>query len=137
MFVSVADLVDQDYIPRETTVNIQSDETRGCTQYGSVDDNLSPILEDVEFYQISLTSDDDADVIPELAIASIFIEDNDGKISLIFVKTCYEKALMVLVYVALSKILMPFSLQYCQALLCPFQQLVSPSWKEMKETQQQ
>ena len=60
-------------------MNIQSDETRGCSdQYGAVDDNLSPILEDIEFYQISLTSDDNADVIPEHSVALIFIEDNDG-----------------------------------------------------------
>ena len=60
-------------------MNIQSDETRGCSdQYGAVDDNLLPILEDIEFYQISLTSDDNADVIPEHSVALIFIEDNDG-----------------------------------------------------------
>lgn len=96
LFVSVADAVDQDYVPRTIDVNIQSEETRGCTQYGSVDDNPSPILEDVEFYQISLTSDDAADVIPELAIANIFIEDNDGKRSLILSRHVMNKHLIVL-----------------------------------------
>ena len=67
-------------------MNIRSGETRGCSnnEYGSVDDNLSPILEDIEFYQISLTSDGNADVIPEHSVALIFIEDNDGK----FINIC-------------------------------------------------
>ena len=74
-----ADATGQDYIPRTIGVSIQSGDTLGCSdQYGSVDDNLSPILEGIEFYQISLTSDDNADVIPERSIAMIFIEDNDG-----------------------------------------------------------
>ena len=61
-------------------MNIQSEETRGCSdEYRAVDDNLSPILEDIEFYQISLTSDGNADVIPEHSVALIFIEDSDGK----------------------------------------------------------
>lgn len=78
-FVSAAGVVGQDYINRVITVSIPSGGTRGCTdQYGSVDDNLAPILEDIEFYQISLTSGDSADIIPERAIANIFIEDNDG-----------------------------------------------------------
>ena len=61
-------------------MTIESGDTRGCSnnEYGSVDDNLAPILEDIEFYQISLSSDDSADVDPDRSIAMIFIEDNDG-----------------------------------------------------------
>ena len=56
-----------------------------CAQFGALDDNLAPVLEDIEFYQISLTTDDNADVSPELALTNVFIEDNDGKF-LLYVK---------------------------------------------------
>ena len=53
-----------------------------CAPFRALDDDLAPILEDIEFYQISLTTDDNADVSPELALTNVFIEDNDGKLLL-------------------------------------------------------
>ena len=53
-----------------------------CVQFGSLDDNLAPILEEIEFYQITLTTDDSADVLAERSLADFFIEDNDGKVLL-------------------------------------------------------
>ena len=53
-----------------------------CVQFGALDDNLTPVLEEIEFYQITLTTDDNADVLAERSLANFFIEDNDGKVLL-------------------------------------------------------
>ena len=58
---------------------------RVCREFGTVDDNIDPILEDVEFYQILLTSDDNAVVAENRSVANIFIEDNDGQFFVLLV----------------------------------------------------
>ena len=49
-----------------------------CAMFGATDDNLRPVLEDIEFYQVSLSSTDSVDFEPGMDVADIFIEDNDG-----------------------------------------------------------
>ena len=44
----------------------------------TIDDLFGDILEDIELFQVILTSNDDADVRPEQSLANIFIIDNDG-----------------------------------------------------------
>ena len=54
-----------------------------CVQFGAIDDDIiAPLLEDIEFYQITLTTADNADIDPDLSIANVFIEDSDGKLFL-------------------------------------------------------
>ena len=43
-----------------------------CVQFGALDDNLTPVLEEIEFYQITLTTDDNADVLAERSLANFF-----------------------------------------------------------------
>ena len=66
-----------DYFAGESSEDLVAGSSQACVEFGSVDDNLEPILEDVEFYQISLTTDDNAGILPELSVADIFIIDND------------------------------------------------------------
>ena len=59
---------------------MQSGSIQVCVQFGAVDDIIVPVIEDIEFYQISLTTTDNiAQVLQELSVANVFIEDNDGK----------------------------------------------------------
>ena len=67
-----------DYLAGASSEELVSGSSQACVEFGALDDNLDPILEDVEFYQLSLTTDDNADIIPELSVADIFIIDNDG-----------------------------------------------------------
>ena len=60
-------------------MELGSTSSRVCGEFGSLDDNTDPILEDLEFYQIQLTTFDSTAVVAEnRSIANIFIEDNDG-----------------------------------------------------------
>ena len=67
-----------DYVAGEQSLVLSPGDSQVCGMFGSVDDAIEPILEEVEFYQIALTTDDSADVVPDRSIANIFIEDNDG-----------------------------------------------------------
>ena len=49
-----------------------------CENFGAIDDNLQPVLEGIEFYQLRLSTQDDAVIETGLETATIFIEDNDG-----------------------------------------------------------
>ena len=71
----------QDYFAGSTSRDLVAGSSQVCVEFGAVDDNLAPILEDTEFYQVVLSTDDDAIVIPELSTANIFIFDNDGMLS--------------------------------------------------------
>ena len=66
-----------DYWNQQTTTQFESESTEVCVRMEVIDDTL---IEDIEFYQISLTSDDSAEVVQELSVANVFIEDNDGKL---------------------------------------------------------
>ena len=77
-FFFAADPLNPDYRTENQMVNIGDGLNHVCGEFGSLDDNTDPILEDVEFYQILLTSDDNAVVAENRSIANIFIEDNDG-----------------------------------------------------------
>ena len=48
-----------------------------CASVRALDEH---VIEDLEFYQISLSSSDVADIVPELSLANVFIMDNDGKL---------------------------------------------------------
>ena len=61
----------------QESVDLMGD--RACGMFGSLDDNDAPILEELEFYQITLTVGDTAVVEPGSSVADIFIEDNDGQ----------------------------------------------------------
>ena len=74
-----ADPNGQDYSTDAQSRNLDGGAIEVCAQFGALDDDLAPVLEDTEFYQ---TTDDNADVSPELALTNVFIEDNDGKLSL-------------------------------------------------------
>ena len=67
-----------DYLAGVSSEELVSGSSQACVEFGALDDNLDPILEDVEFYQVSLTSDDNADILPDFSVADIFIIDNDG-----------------------------------------------------------
>ena len=74
-----ADLDNPDYLTDVQMVDLVDGSSRVCGMFGSLDDNIAPILEDVEFYQIELTTADTAEIMAGRSIANIFIEDNDGK----------------------------------------------------------
>ena len=77
-----ADLNGQDYSTEAQSRTLSGGALEVCAQFGASDDNINPVLEDTEFYQILLTTDDNADVLPERALTNVFIEDNDGKLFL-------------------------------------------------------
>ena len=75
-----ADPLNPDYRAENQMADLGDGINRVCRNFGTLDDNTDPILEDVEFYQIQLTTDDDNAVVAEnRSIANIFIEDNDGQ----------------------------------------------------------
>lgn len=59
-------------------MNLAAQAPQACEEFGAVDDNTDPVLEGIEFYQIEVTTLDNADIEPGREIATIFIEDNDG-----------------------------------------------------------
>ena len=67
----------EDYLAGPISADLLAGSTEACAMFGAIDDNLNPILEDTEFYQISLTVDN-ADIEPSQSVADIFIIDNDG-----------------------------------------------------------
>ena len=69
----------EDYFAGPTSVDLLAGSTEVCAMFGAIDDNLNPILEDIEFYQISLTTVDNADIEPSQSVADILIIDNDGE----------------------------------------------------------
>ena len=83
-YILSADMFDDpDYFETNWQMTIQSGSFQVCMRIGAIDDEL---IEDIEFYQISLTSDDSAEVVQELSVANVFIEDNDGKLIIIIIK---------------------------------------------------
>ena len=68
----------EDYLAGPISADLLAGSTEVCVMFGAIDDNLNPILEDTEFYQISLTTVDNADIEPSQSVADIFIIDNDG-----------------------------------------------------------
>ena len=68
----------EDYLAGPISVDLLEGSTEVCAMFGAIDDNLDPILEDIEFYQISLTTGDNADIEPNQSVADILIIDNDG-----------------------------------------------------------
>ena len=72
---------DQDYIPdsREETFNPRSLNQIACTTFIIIDDNIFPTLVEAdEFFVVTLTSNDNVDVILGESSANITIQDNDG-----------------------------------------------------------
>ena len=69
---------DPDYFIKNEQRTLQSGSTEVCVRFGVIDDIRNPLIEDIEFYQISLTADDGVQVLQELSVANVFIEDNDG-----------------------------------------------------------
>ena len=68
-----------DYIPSTVTEHFQPSTQNVCVNFVIVDDNLPPTLaEDDEYFLVSLSTNDNADVIPEQATATVIIQDNDG-----------------------------------------------------------
>ena len=50
-----------------------------CASFVIVDDNLPPtVAEDDEYFLVSLSTSDNADIIPEQTTARVVIRDNDG-----------------------------------------------------------
>ena len=83
-YILSADMFDDpDYSETDRQMTIQSGSIQVCMRIGVLDDEL---IEDIEFYQISLTSDDSAEVVQELSVANVFIEDNNGKLIIIIIK---------------------------------------------------
>ena len=68
----------EDYLAGPISVDLLEGSTEACAMFGAIDDNLNPILEEIEFYQISLTTGDNADIEPNQSVADILIIDNDG-----------------------------------------------------------
>ena len=69
----------EDYLAGAISVDLLAGSTEVCAMFGAIDDNLNPILEDIEFYQISLTTGDNADIETNQSVADILIIDNDGE----------------------------------------------------------
>ena len=72
-----ADINSQDYIVVSLRRDLDSTVSRVCASVRALDEH---VIEDLEFYQISLSSSDVADIVPELSLANVFIMDNDGKL---------------------------------------------------------
>ena len=79
-FCPVASVFSQDYLLLPESVVLTSGADFACGMFGSVDDNDAEILEELEFYQISLSTNDIAIIATGLSVANIFIEDNDGRL---------------------------------------------------------
>ena len=76
-----ADIMGQDYFVVTLNRDLESAISRVCASFGAFDDIVGEVLEDLEFYQISLTTpEDDAVVDPALSLAIVFIRDNDGRL---------------------------------------------------------
>ena len=76
-----AEIFVQDYIVVTLDLDLESAISRVCESFGAVNDVVGQVLEDLEFYQISLTTpEDDAVVDPALSLANVFIRDNDGRL---------------------------------------------------------
>ena len=59
--------------PRNPSTN------EACADFIIVDDNIPPIIaEDDEYFVVSLTSNDNVDVIADQSTARVVIHDNDG-----------------------------------------------------------
>ena len=76
----VASVVSQDYLLLPESVLLTPGADIACGMFGSVDDNGAEVLEELEFYQISLSTSDAAIIAPGRSVANIFIEDNDGRL---------------------------------------------------------
>ena len=70
-----------DYFSGPVEEALEAGNSQVCVPFGTIDDNDSPILEDIEFYQVSLSTNDNVDIVPELEIANVFIEDGDGMLN--------------------------------------------------------
>ena len=70
----------QDFLPRTLPLTLAAGASQACEDFGAADDNVFPgtFLEDIEFYQVQLSTQDNAFIEPGLQRATIFIEDNDG-----------------------------------------------------------
>ena len=80
------EITHQDYIAVSNPLTFnplsqQSSANPVCANFATIDDLLpqTVIVEDVEFFIVNLTSTDSVNIIPELATATVFIIDNDGK----------------------------------------------------------
>ena len=60
----------RDYTLTSESRTIQSGSTEVCAQFGAVDDIIIPVIEDIEFYQIS--PNNIAQVLQELSVANMF-----------------------------------------------------------------
>ena len=73
----------QDYFVLTLSGDLESAISRVCASFGTIDDTIivGKVLEDLEFYQISLTTpEENAVVDPALSLANVFIRDNDGRL---------------------------------------------------------
>ena len=92
-----------DYLAGASSEELVSGSSQACVEFGALDDILDPILEDVEFYKVSLTTDNNANIIPELSVADIFIIDNDGMLRHTIYMACLIRSeLTVCVFAAAS-----------------------------------
>ena len=78
LFLSIATGLQQDYVALSGNVELDVNSLRVRVTVATIDDLFGDILEDIELFQVILTSNDDADVRPEQSLANIFIIDNDG-----------------------------------------------------------
>ena len=87
-----ADSNGQDYlaITQQRTFNPLPGQTIAnpvCASFTTIDENAvvlpqTVIVEDVEFFEVTLTSSDSVIIVQELSQARVFIIDNDGKFTL-------------------------------------------------------
>ena len=76
----IANINSQDYNLQSESVLLTQGADFACGMFGSVNDNGAAVLEDLEFYQISLSTNDIVIIAPGRSVANIFIEDNDGRL---------------------------------------------------------
>ena len=81
-FYCVLDDPDEaDYIPSTVSLafDLHTHNLNVCGNFVIVDDNLPPtVAEDDEYFLVSLSTSDNADIIPEQTTAKVVIHDNDG-----------------------------------------------------------
>lgn len=70
----------QDFLPRTVPLTLSAGASQACEGFGAVDEPSfpGPVIEGVEFYQIEVSTQDNAVIEDGLGVATIIIEDNDG-----------------------------------------------------------
>ena len=108
--MSLDDPDEADYIPSTVSLafDIHSNNQNVCGNFVIVDDNLPPtVAEDDEYFLVSLSTSDNADVSPEDATAKVVIHDNDGK------SGCNSDTLFVIVMKGTEMCIESFSSYRC------------------------